>query len=116
MQKDYSEHGDLGLAAFHARSNQRTMFPMPPLTLETVFSFAPPYPIHLLSDRCRAWHALRHILQTWRGALMLADSAEHKTCHCSSVQEHMCMHICAVKEEAVLSRGRLLCMHAFLRS
>ena len=55
VQKDYSEHGDLGLAAFHARSNQRTMFPMPLLTVAAVFSFVAPEPLHLMSDRCRAW-------------------------------------------------------------
>ncbi len=75
VQKDYSEHGDLGLAAFHARSNQRTMFPMPSLTLATVFSSVAPEPPIYRQTVVEPGHDSCHVVAD------LADmqSTEHAT-------------------------------------
>ena len=40
MQHEYGETGDLGLVAFNARATQRTMFPLPPLSIASVFKCA----------------------------------------------------------------------------
>ena len=40
VQHEYGETGDLGLVAFNARATQRTMFPLPPLSIASVFQCA----------------------------------------------------------------------------
>lgn len=42
VQHEYGETGDLGLVAFNARATQRTMFPLPPLSIASVFQCAAP--------------------------------------------------------------------------
>ena len=106
VQKDYTEHGDLGLAAFHARSNQRTMFPMPSLTVAAVFSFVAPEP---LQPDVRPLQSLDMTHVTFSPVWRTVQSSEHAT---GASQRDTIACTLVIEERAVLSREKPLCTRA----